>query len=381
MTGSPPSPGEQPPSTVHVAILGDAAHPDLQRWARGLQGTGLRVTLLTFSTTCPEGLETRSLRSRIDMNGLPLAKLGYLGHVPAVRSHLREIGADLAVPYYVGSYAVLALLAGVTPLVPFAVGSDLLSLDHSWWRRLLVGSLLGRIAGLLAISPEIAEVAASLGVPRDRIHCQLIGIDTRPFRRHRCPEPEPGQPLKILSTRSPDFPYNLDLLLRAVAFLDGRGEVRLTVAGDGPALPSLRSLAGELGLGERVRFLGRVTHEEIPRLLGDHNLYTTVVETDGSSASLLEAMVAGLVPVVPDNPANRQWVVDGENGRLLPGLAPEVLARVLLETHEDLELRRRAHTRNLPLVTEGAEARDQAPAFREALVSFSGRVQIRTGGP
>ena len=87
--------------------------------------------------------------------------------------------------------------------------------------------------------------------------------------------------------------------------------------GGGEAAGELGDLARRLGIGDRLRFEGKVDYARLPELLGSSKIYVSSVWTDGVSASLLEAMARGCLPIVTDNRANRYWVTDGDNGLLV----------------------------------------------------------------
>ena len=69
-----------------------------------------------------------------------------------------------------------------------------------------------------------------------------------------------------------------------------------------------KKLAADLGISEAVRFEGAVDRESIPQMLDSSAIYCSMLDTDGLSASLIEAMAAGLFPVVTDIPANKIWI-------------------------------------------------------------------------
>jgi len=59
----------------------------------------------------------------------------------------------------------------------------------------------------------------------------------------------------------------IDHALRALALLRHRDDWHAMLVGEGDVLPSMRALAAELGLGERVEFPGRLPDEEVLRIL------------------------------------------------------------------------------------------------------------------
>jgi glycosyltransferase involved in cell wall biosynthesis len=109
------------------------------------------------------------------------------------------------------------------------------------------------------------------------------------------------------------------VVLEALAALPER--VRYVVAGEGPEEQSLRRLASERGLGERVRFMGRVRHADLPRLLSQCDVFVQPsIGEEAFGISVVEAMACGLPVLASDNGGLPEIVVEGETGRLLtPG--------------------------------------------------------------
>jgi glycosyltransferase involved in cell wall biosynthesis len=90
----------------------------------------------------------------------------------------------------------------------------------------------------------------------------------------------------------------VDLLLEAL--VGATETVTLDVIGDGPAAAELRTLAGRLGLTERVRFLGWLDQAGLAETMGaaDGFVFPSLREAGGTA--VLEAMAAGLPVVVAD---------------------------------------------------------------------------------
>jgi len=117
-------------------------------------------------------------------------------------------------------------------------------------------------------------------------------------------------------------------LLRAFAALPEPNAV-LLIVGDGEEGPALQALAGELGVAERVRFLGR--RDDVRRLLPLLDVFVLSSQTEGISVALLEAMACGRPAVVTDTGGNPEVCIAGETGLLVPVGDPEALSRSLAE--------------------------------------------------
>jgi glycosyltransferase involved in cell wall biosynthesis len=71
----------------------------------------------------------------------------------------------------------------------------------------------------------------------------------------------------------------------------------LTIAGDGPYRPMLESIVTELGLQQRVTFVGWLSHQQKVAQLLSHNVFILPSRYDSFGMSFIEAMACG-VPVV-----------------------------------------------------------------------------------
>jgi D-inositol-3-phosphate glycosyltransferase len=104
----------------------------------------------------------------------------------------------------------------------------------------------------------------------------------------------------------------------------------LVVAGDGHYRPTLEEAARTAGLVDRVRFLGPVPHEDLPRLLAVSDvLVATSFASETFGIALVEAQACG-VPVVASRFGGFPEVVqDGVTGLLVPPQEPAALAAAL----------------------------------------------------
>ena len=96
-----------------------------------------------------------------------------------------------------------------------------------------------------------------------------------------------------------------------------------------PDIRRLRQLAAECGVADRVRFLGRVMHEELPPLVRSADVVVCVPWYEPFGIVPLEAMACG-VPVVASAVGGLvDTVVDGETGLHVPPRCPQAVAAAL----------------------------------------------------
>lgn len=92
---------------------------------------------------------------------------------------------------------------------------------------------------------------------------------------------------------------------------------------------ALRAQAEELGIAANVRWLG--SRRDVPELLFAADIGILCSHEEGFSNAVLEGMAAKLPMVVTDVGGNREAVVDGETGSVVPARSPHALAMAIME--------------------------------------------------
>lgn len=89
----------------------------------------------------------------------------------------------------------------------------------------------------------------------------------------------------------------------------------LDLIGDGPGMPAMQTLAAELGVGQRIRFLGQ--RMDVQRLLSEAQVAVLISNWEGLPLSILEAMRAGLPVIASDVGGIAETIRDGQTGYLI----------------------------------------------------------------
>lgn len=138
-------------------------------------------------------------------------------------------------------------------------------------------------------------------------------------------------------------------LLHAIASLPAevRGKkIKLMLAGTGDLMGELQALARQLGIHDRVEFLG--SRSNVAEFLGELDVYAfSTTPNEGFGIALLEAMAAGLPVIATDVPPCREVTDNGLAAILVPPRNADALAqkleRLLTEDSLRRELAERAH--------------------------------------
>lgn len=213
--------------------------------------------------------------------------------------------------------------------------------DMGFWRTPATERLLRfmyrRMTGYIANANVVREgFAAGFGIDPDRCEVVYNGVDIEalPWIDHA----EPTTDIAIVGNLNRRV-KRTDLFLRAAGLVARRHpEVTWHVLGDGELRGELEGLARQVGLGERVRFAGRVA--DVSRRLESCQAAVICSDSEGLSNALLEYLCKGCAAVATDVGGNPELVRHGQTGLLVPPDDPESLAEALFRLIEDVDLRR-----------------------------------------
>ncbi len=96
--------------------------------------------------------------------------------------------------------------------------------------------------------------------------------------------------------------------------LQKNDNIYFVAIGDGPDLESLKEQASKLKISEKIRFTGKVPHENLPKYYAMSKLYLTSSLTEMNSISMLEAMAMGLPVLQRMDEINKDQILEGKNG-------------------------------------------------------------------
>lgn len=185
----------------------------------------------------------------------------------------------------------------------------------------------------LAASEEIALVAEGLA-PGVSVEAVTNGVDTDFFRPVDATLPRPEQGRKRIVVPRRLFEKNgVEHFVRALPLLTERHDVEAILLGDGPERARLEGIASDLGVSDRIRFMGTQPHAAMAGLLCSAELAVFPSLMEATSVAALECMACE-IPVAASRVGGLPQIVDHEVGGLFNPADPGDLANcvsVLLE--------------------------------------------------
>ena len=237
-----------------------------------------------------------------------------------------------------------------TPYLVYVNGGDLLRERRKGrqrsMKRMSARSILGNASGIVATSKWVARVAsdvmnevgvekpppvAALDLGTDPVHFNP-SRDTGALRRRWGVGDGP-----IILTVARLVPHKgQDMGIRALATLARDfPDLRYIMVGEGHDESRLRELARELGVTNKVGFVGPMRDDELPEAYATSTIYLGAsrvdkeINVEGFGISFLEAGASGVPSVAGDSGGVRSAVRDGETGVVVPPTDAEAISEAI----------------------------------------------------
>jgi L-malate glycosyltransferase len=338
--------------TRRLLMLGTVNHPHVEHLALALADRGFAVTVAGDAERSlpPSVLPAAGVPVRTAPRRPRRTAMGALAHVQWIRRLCRDERPDVVHAHWLCGFAALAAVAGASPLVAMAWGSDVLRAGLVKTQANRVALHRARLA--LADSRVVLDRMLALGARPESARLISWGVDLATF----APPREPRERLRerlglgpgpvVLSTRSLMPIYNPETIVAAFA------RVRA-------AVPDAQLVLKHMGTGEQPAFAGGdgvhvVGHVPYARMADYYraaDVCVSIPSSDSSPRSVLEAMACGCPLVLSDLP----WVHEqmrSPDDAVLVAVDADAVAAALLRVLGDPALGRRLGDRGRALVEE-----------------------------
>ncbi len=249
-----------------------------------------------------------------------------------INREIRVFKPDFIIIIQVDTSAFSTIVANTKniPSLVIALGSDVLTIPQK-------GFLYKQLAKFVLKKGKYFSTGARFAAERMNV---LAGKDLGVVVANSGFEPgcRPMEKQNIVySNRLHKSLYRIPMVIEAFARFvnNGREDWRLVIGATGEE-ERLKQKAKELGVEDKVEFIGWVEKETNNYYYSISKIWISIPETDNTPISLLEAMAGGCIPVMSDLIANREWVEDGKNGIIVSDYGSNYIERALALDYDDL---------------------------------------------
>lgn len=328
---------------MRVALLSSALSIHTIRWANTLSEIGIEVHVISQHPPLEvinENVKVHLLPSR--------GVLGYFTMVPAVKKILKKIKPDILNAHYASGYGTTARLVNFHPWLLSVWGSDVYDFPYkSPLHMQLIRKNLHSADAIASTSICMAKQVNNITSGLKKVSITPFGINTNVFKPSMNHNLEKKR-IVIGTVKSLTHTYGVDILIKSFAILlqtltkeryQTAKELELHIVGTGPDENNLRQLAIELGIHDKVLFIGQVDNSQVPKELEKFDIYVALSRSESFGVAIIEASSTGLPVIVSNVGGLPEVVIDGITGIIVPPENPEAASKALLKLSLEPNLR------------------------------------------
>ena len=299
---------------------------------------------------------------------LELARLVVLRGISHLHAHFASVSADVA--------RLAARIAGIT----YSITAHAKDIFHAEVDTAALRRKLRDASEVITVSDyNLSFLRSHYGADARRVRRVYNGLDLPAF-----PWSNPADRAPVIAAvgRLVEKKGFADLLQAAALLRRSGCDFRVDIVGSGDQEEALRTLRDQLGLGDRVRFLGPLPQDQVISVVREAAVLAApcVVGEDGNRDGLptvlLEAMALGTPCVATPVTGIPEVLADGRTGLLVGEREPEALAKALDRLLGDATLRTRLSRSARALIEAEFDSSRQAAQVAKSF-GLAGRVPVR----
>jgi colanic acid/amylovoran biosynthesis glycosyltransferase len=236
--------------------------------------------------------------------------------------------------------------------------------------------MLEAVTLVLVRSESLRRVLIELGCAPTKIEIQRTGIPLEEFPFRQRVFPKNGEWHFVQAGRLIEK-KGLPVTIRAFeVFVRQYPNATLTIAGEGPLLREIETLARELKIAQSVSFTGFLSQEQLRQIYYRSHIFLHPSQTgrdgnqEGIPNSMLEAMVTGLPVFATEHGGIPEAIEHGVSGVLVPERDEFALVETLLDAVQDLGFLSRIAQSGAEAVRKNFDLSTQAQRLEEIYLSL-----------
>jgi len=292
-----------------IFFLANAESIHTVKWVDYFVDRGYEVYLATFSkknkSKCKNIYFLNSKYKQSKKGG----NYHYLLSIYTLSKILKKIKPDILNAHYSYSMGLIALLAKKLSKIntKFSVvchGSDILDTPNRFIFDRVNSYILNRADKIFVVSSQLKDKILEFGIDINNIFIGQYGLNSQ--------KNIVDKDIDILSNRAYEDNSQIDFLLEA---LENLNQKKLKIVFVLPKITD-NEYINLVSKYSHIKFYKQMEYNNMIDMISRTKVYISATKSDGTSLSLLEAMLYGCIPLVSDIVSNRSWIVDGLNGYL-----------------------------------------------------------------
>jgi len=266
--------------------------------------------LLDYEIIAENNIKGLNYKNHYIFNFRGLNLISFLKSFIKLKREIKSLNADIIHIHQINRLAFFVCVAarqlGI-PIISTAWGSDVLTIPKkNIFFKFITTYVLKKSKYVTADSKEMIEAMQGMHKNNNKYQWIQYGIDsTDALKKENY----------VFSNRIHRRLYRIDMIIEEFkSFVESHPDWKLVIAAEGEETESLKKLAEKLLKPENYEFIGWLDPTRNAEWYGKSKIYISIPISDGTSVSLLEAMLAGCIPIVSDINVSYEWIKDNENG-------------------------------------------------------------------
>lgn len=328
---------------MRVLLISEANSIHTKRWTEALVHRNVNIMLVSLSKPKDEFYGKLGVKclyiDKAKYNASTVSKFGYLKLVKHVRSAIRDYSPDILHAHYASSYGLIGALAGFHPYIVSIWGSDVYEFPNiNPINKWIIKYVLRKADVLLSTSHVMAKETHKY--TEKEILVTPFGVDTKLFRKTGEGVPKGMFVVGNVKTLAPI--YGIDVLIKAYKLVVERNrslDTELRIYGTGPCREEYGKLVVQLGIADKVRFMGWVDNSQLPNIYSSFSVSVSVSDSESFGVVAVEAMACECPVVTSDAEGFTEVVDNGVTGFIVPKRDAEATAQAIQKFIDNPELR------------------------------------------
>lgn len=307
------------PKKIKLLLLSDTDSEHTEKWAIGLADSGIEIGLFSFNKASYDWYNHKNITvffepdKKINAES-SLTKIAYIKYVNILKKIIKHFKPDILHAHYATSYGLVGALSKFHPFVISAWGTDVMKFPQ---KNFVAKSILKynfKNADLVcATSNTIMEYIHQ--VIEKPVNVIPFGINTDLFKPRQVQSILSKNDFVIGSIKPLETLYNIDVLIKSFHKLHIKyPNSKLLIIGEGTISESLKQLAEDFSITEKVIFTGRIPYNEISNYYNMIDVLVNISQYESFGVSVAEAMACQKAVIVTNVGGLKEIVNSDEVG-------------------------------------------------------------------
>lgn len=354
---------------MRIAFFGAADSPHVIKWVNVLTERGHEIVLYSM----PNQQDTqKEITPNADVVYLqyPEADSGLRKNIPIIKKAVRDGSFKVSAAFDLLTYGFMASKAKLPNLLAVSTGSDVINGMRAGKKGVLVKALKGA-AAVAATAPNVVTRLKDIFKKDKEYFVTPFGVDMEKFKKIEVPRSEAftfGSLKRIVYYNHVE--YVLEAYAKFCEKCDGPSKLR--VLGNGDLHEDLKKKAEELGISDRVDFVGYVRNAYMPEFINTLDVAVQMPEDECLGVSAIESMACEVPVVSSDTDGASEYILNGVTGFLVKVGNTDRCCECMVDLFENPQLREQMGFQGRQDVMEQYNLPKCINKFEEALQAASG---------